>query len=341
MTITTPLVCVFGIVTNLVIIYVVSHKLNRKELKENQYSFMRANALTNLPIFVIHILLLVSECQTPFGVFCSRIHKSYFAQYFKIIFGEYFSNLFKLLSNFTFVCFALCRLSLVGKEHSTLTNKVAKISPKKLLLVIFFPCAGLCVVKAFSYVANRIQFEDEYPLPFAYLYSKISLPLIFTYLSINFFLDFVNYIFFWLVNLVIDINLLLCFRKAMREKAQNFSNLMLRRDQKEGEDPMTKLIKMVVLNAFTGMLLKCMASFMSLYDIVGLIKFFVVGNIDSGLIVAVFGHQIKVCLYELLCSTLEQLADTWCITSLSINFFFIYEFDKKFKVCFEKLRTLN
>lgn len=337
--VTTPLVCLFGIVTNALIVHVISHKSSQKELKESQYEFMRANAIVNLPILFIQIVLLFTECQYPFGVLCLTVRKSYFFQYFKIIFGEYLSTLFKLLSNFTYVCFALCRLSLIGKDHSALTLKVAKLSPKSLFKSVFIPCAAFCVVKSLRFIVNHVQIEEQYPVPVGFYYNILPKYLIIIYLSFNLFVDFVNYVFFWLVNLVIDVNLVLSFRQILKAKAQNTSNLTLKKEKKEGggDDPVEKLIKMIVLNAFVGLLLKATASFVSLYDFVGLIKFFVNYSISLDLRFALYLNLIRVCSNSLVCSMFEELAVIFYCLSLSINLFFIYKFDKKFKIAFDVL----
>jgi len=95
-----PLACVLGIASNVVVIFLVCHKPNCKELKENHYKYMALYSASNIIFLLIQPITLISECQSFEGLFCSQVRKFAFSQYFKIIFGEYFSNFLRLISNF-------------------------------------------------------------------------------------------------------------------------------------------------------------------------------------------------------------------------------------------------
>jgi hypothetical protein len=119
-----PLISLIGIVTNTLIVLVIVYKDNQKEMKEKQYKYMAIHSVINILIYLVHIIGLMSECQMPFGLFCSSIRHHVVIQYFKIILVEYFGFLlyFRFMSNFTYVAFGLNRLSLVGKDHNKLTK---------------------------------------------------------------------------------------------------------------------------------------------------------------------------------------------------------------------------
>lgn len=333
------IICLIGIVTNFLIIYVTSHKKNQKELKENQYTFMRANALINLIILLIHMLLIISECQGPYGIFCSAIHKTMFTQYYKIIFGEYFSNFLKLLSNFTYVCFAISRLSLIGKDHTEFTNKVAKMSVKTLMKWIFVPCAGLSVVKGFQFHANKVQIEEDYPIPMAYYFNKIRKDLVIVHLSFNILIDLINYLIFLIVNLVIDINLIRNLRETIREREKKKSmiaSMMKGQKNADTEDPVSKTAKMVILNTLSAILLKAPISFISIYDIFIFISFFSTHTIYFKNNPFFFTY-LHICSYDLVCYFFYSFANTLFLLSISINYFFYFIFDKKFNASYKQL----
>lgn len=117
------LVCLIGIVTNLLVVLTVTRKKGLKEqerLKEKQYAYMLLNSVLNIMILIIPIVGLINECHAPFGIFCSSISKLVGVQYFKIVFAEKISTFFRLVSNFTYMAFALNRMSLVGTPGKAL-----------------------------------------------------------------------------------------------------------------------------------------------------------------------------------------------------------------------------
>lgn len=117
--VSTPLVCLLGIVTNLLIIHTVAGRTNRKQLKEKQYSYMAINSATLVLIMIIQIVSLLNECHRPFGVYCSSVYKYKIVQYFKIVAGESLATFLRLGANFTYVAFTINRLSLVGTQGNT------------------------------------------------------------------------------------------------------------------------------------------------------------------------------------------------------------------------------
>jgi len=103
-----------GIVTNLLVILVIWNKNNTDLFKQfRQYSYLWLNSLFNIFILVIEILSWMTECFYPFEVFCPEIRKLIFIQYIKIIFVECLVTAFRFMSNFTYVAFALNRISLL------------------------------------------------------------------------------------------------------------------------------------------------------------------------------------------------------------------------------------
>ena len=180
-----PIVCLLGIVSNSLVIYTVTHKSNQKDLKENQYKYMRLNAIFNILILIIEPLTLISECNDYNSLFCSRIRFWKFSQFFKIIFGEYFSNVFRLAANFTYVQFALNRLSLIGKDHGKMVTNASKLKVGQFIGRIVIPCLFLPVIKIFRYLPNSYLIDADYPIPIGYYFKYLNRSLMFVYMSFN------------------------------------------------------------------------------------------------------------------------------------------------------------
>ena len=220
-----PFVCLLGIVSNSLVIYTVSQKSNEKQFKENQYKYMRLNAIFNILILVIEPFTLISECRDYNSLFCSRIRYWQLSQYFKIISGEYFSNVFRLAANFTYVQFALNRLSLIGKNHGKLVTNAAKLKMRQYIWRILIPCLILPVIKIFRYFPNSYRIDADYPIPIGYYFKYLSSSLMFIYMSFNITFDILNYALFLIINFIIDINLAIRMKQTIEEKKKNKSNI--------------------------------------------------------------------------------------------------------------------
>ena len=228
-----PIICLLGIISNSLVIYTVSLKSNQKELKENQYKYMRLNAIFNILILLIEPLTLISECRDNNSIFCSNIRFWQFSQYFKIIFGEYFSNVFRLAANFSYVQFALTRLSLIGKDHGKLVTNASKLKVRQYIGRIVIPCLVLPVIKIFRYLPNSYLVSAEYPIPIGHYFKYLSSSLMFVYMSFNILFDILNYVVFLLVNFIIDVNLAIRIKQAIDEKMKNKANSSKKSDDKK------------------------------------------------------------------------------------------------------------
>ena len=108
---------IFGLVTNLLIIIIISSKKNEKNFKGfKQYDYLRLNSICNCFILLIHLISWLNHCIYPFQVFCPLIRKTRFMQYFNIIIEEILMNTLKFMNNFTYIGFAFNRISLIGKD---------------------------------------------------------------------------------------------------------------------------------------------------------------------------------------------------------------------------------
>ena len=194
---------------------------------------MRLNAIFNILILIIEPLTLISECNDYNSLFCSRIRFWKFSQFFKIIFGEYFSNVFRLAANFTYVQFALNRLSLIGKDHWKMVTNASKLKVGQFIGRIVIPCLFLPVIKIFRYLPNSYRIDADYPIPIGYYFKYLNRSLMFVYMSFNITFDILNYVVFLFVNLIIDVNLAIKMKQAIDEKKKNKANSIKNSDNKK------------------------------------------------------------------------------------------------------------
>ena len=340
----TPIICLFGIVTNTLIVITVVHKKNRKELKEKQYTYMAINSITNILILFIQILSLMNECQYPFGIFCSSIRKYPVIQYFKIIFGETVSSFLRLISNFTYLAFSINRLSLVG-ENGDFLEYFSKLAVYKYMIFSVVISASFSIVKGFRFKLNTFQPAQFYPLIFhkdyfsdLALYNKVIYSLLFSFDAVY---TLVNYIIFTFIHLLFDIFLLHKIRKTIKEKEFKYKIILIESQYtkkiKENKEAIRKVLTMVILSALVSFICKIPISITSLNDLRLLINTpFYDLDFDSGRELFKFPYTMEtICYFDEICLVFESFGNFLFFISLGINLFFFYKFDKKFFLSFK------
>ena len=195
-------------------------------MKENQYSYMSLNACCNLIILFFQSISLISECEYSsydfnYGLFCSTVRKSLFSQFYRIIFIEYLTHVFYVMTNLAYICYSSNRRSLVGLNHGKFVTKISKLKVKKFILIVFFICLALPVPNIFTFKPNYFKIVNEYP-DYIDIYD-IHTSLVYVYLSFSIFYYMISSIGFIIANLVVDINLLLAMKQVMAERAENTS----------------------------------------------------------------------------------------------------------------------
>ena len=355
--ISSPIMSLIGIITNTIIILVIVKKENRKELKEKQYTYMAINSVSNIFICLIQILSLMNECQLPLGLYCSSIRHNVTVQYFKIVFGEYFNCFFRLFSNFTYVAFALNRLSLIGKDHNKLTKFVSKVGLKKYVAFSIFISASFPVVKAFRYIVNETSYFKDSPILYFkgrngswYYNTQPILLMIF-----NVIYDLVNYVLFVLFNLIIDLILVKKLKEAIKEREEKFkeqSDQAKEKLKKENEESMRRVIYMVIISSLLNFLLKLPIVITSLNDLRVLItssfkafsessSFLYDQNYDNTFLLKFPYSMNYFCFMDKICMMFESFGSFLFLISLSVNFYFLRKFDKHFQSAYETVKRKN
>ena len=342
----TPIVCLFGIVTNILIVLTVFDKRNRKELKEKQYTYMAINSITNILILFIQILSLMNECQYPFGIFCSSIRKYPVIQYFKIVFGETVSSFLRLISNFTYLAFSINRLSLVGKNGDFI-EYFSKLAVYKYMIFSSVVSALFSLVKGFRFRVNSFEPDELYPFIF-YRESDKNNPNYKTIYTILFVFDavynFFNYIIFTFIHLISDILLYFKIRNTIKEKEVKFKTIYLLIDSqytkklKENRKSIRKVLKMVIFYSFVSLVCKIPISITSLNDL----RLLIINpfnnleiNYNRGRELFKFPYSMNsICYLDEICLIFESFGNFLYFISLGVNIFFFCCFDKKFRLSF-------
>ena len=341
------LVALFGIVTNLLVVIIILHKNNKDTFKGlNHYNYLWLNSAFNLLILIITIISWISECFYPFEVFCPEIRKVIFNQFFKIIFKEVIVTLLKFMCNFTYVAFALSRISLIGKDHSKIVKFISELDIKIYTLVSFLISSILSWIKYFKYKVNYSEPHLNYPISnesdmmlmanwvinekYVDKYSSFPIPyrLYFIYNSIS---DLINYVVFLIICMVIDILMVVRLKQTLEDKLKWYdketNSQKYDAKMKENEDAVNKLIKMVIINTVLGILSKFPSSFLS---VVNLYSTFYFRNYDNQFTAPIFGEFYSYLLDSGFYSLIVDIYEFLFIVSISVQFFIYKQFDKKF-----------
>ena len=330
---------IFGIVTNLFIIITISSKKNKEDFKElKQYSYLRINSICSCLILSIHFFFWITDCFYPYQVFCSEARKTLFLQYFKIIIVEVFGTSLRFMNNFTYIAFALNRISLIGKDHNKLVKFMSDVGIKKYIALSLFLSIGFSAVKFFSYRINYAEPLLDYPIQYDFLTIKLKNinPI---YFSFNFASDLLNYVVFLLLHLLIDIGMIVKLRQTLNEKLEKAKAYCTKDQQekkkKENEKVINKVILMIILNSTIGVLLKLPTLIYSIMDLYyGIYRL----NDLQVFYRPAFGRfYLRFCIDANFCQMFLHLADLLFLVSISIQLFFFNHFDKKFKIAFSRI----
>lgn len=346
LTISTTLCSAFGILTNLSVVLVIFHKENAKTMRDKHYIYMCLHCLCNIIIFFTQILNLMNECQFV-GFYCSSIHRIVGVQYVKIIFGEYLNNVSRLMANFTYFGFSVCRMSRVGKKHGKFIeefNKTLRI--KKYVGMCLLVSAGLSVCKALRFEINI----DKLSLPFPNQFGQNTMRTKWNYVPkyvvisvINGIYDLLNYVVFVLVHLVVDLVLLKKLRLVFQEKEAKLRQMKrageLEKALNETEDSKRRAIIMVIANSIFNLVTKVPLIITSLNDL----RLIALENPDQknvykGSYFMLFFRttfSLRVfCSLERSCLLFQSFSNFLFILSSSLVLFYLKSFDMNFKIAF-------
>lgn len=336
----------FGIVFNSLVIAVIVNKKFKKEFQKKHYTYMVIFSVSNLFTCACQLISLVNECQKPIELFCSSIRQLVPIQYLKLIFGEFFLYFFMSISNWTYVAFAICRLSLVGSSSNKLVKFISDVGVKKLTAALVLLSVALTIVKPFMFVISSRMFgDDQFPTLFYQneTFRSLKMSLFKLRFIANILYDFINYCVIVLINLIVDLAMLKSVRDVMREKEAKMSGQIeatREKVKKENDDSFELLTKFVALNSATNIALKIPSCVTSLNDF-RLMFSFDFGYYKTEIISTnpfVFPYTMDyICVLARVCKLFGSFGHFLLLVSLSMNFFFLKSFDRNFKQAFSTL----
>lgn len=97
----TPFFSLFGIASNMVNIIAsgIISKSSRNS-KNKKFIWMKVNSLINLFYCLIFLFHVMSICVSINGIYCPKISRSFFMQYYEIFIVDFFGGILKTISNF-------------------------------------------------------------------------------------------------------------------------------------------------------------------------------------------------------------------------------------------------
>jgi len=116
-----PIVCLLGVISNLLNIIVLRNRTYKKDFRERLYKLMLFNSCVNFSICLIFLLSLMIKCIDPVGSFCivgivtKRIYR-----YILLTMTNYFANVLKTVSNLISLSIALDRYVLSSARPNLL-----------------------------------------------------------------------------------------------------------------------------------------------------------------------------------------------------------------------------
>ena len=221
-----PLICVFNVVTNILIILVfLEYRKNQKKLNkqtEKMYKDMLVIAILNLVYCTLSILSLLSECVESLSIFCPKIRRNVILQYFNIIFILFLKQTVKTFLNENNLLFSLNRYILTNEQSigDVYKKNFERLNSKLFLALSFLFCLLLNVYIFFEYSINYFFTYLPFPMNSGSLTSYANIiPLIFKFVNY-----IINNVLFLILEIIVDIILLRSIKKNLRKKSSMATN---------------------------------------------------------------------------------------------------------------------
>ena len=333
-----------GLIANIIVVVVIRFKDNKDLFKDmKHYSYLCLNSIFCIMISVIEILSWMNECFYPFEVFCPEIRKLVAIQFFKIIFKECFVTLFRFMCNFTYVAFALNRISLIGKDHGKLVTFFSEIGIKKYIGITLLISASFSWIKGLKYQVNYNFFYSTFDFPLSnddlLFWTEIKPRIIEVYYVYNSISDFINYFLFVVISAIIDICMVVQLRRVLEEKTIKSASINQKQNETkkaENEEVVNKAIKMVVINTSIGIFFKLPALFIPIINVYA--DFYFSPNYFSVSNKPYFDYFYSFLKESEFLSLIQDISTFLFTLALSIQMFIYNRFDKKFQTGYQRLK---
>ena len=317
-----PFLCLLSILTNLLVILVISNKKKAKLFKDKMYSYILVNAIFNILYCGTTLLRLVNTCVFFFAPhMCSQVYQSEDSQFFKIIVVFFMGNVFMIGSNVSYLSFTFYRLVGISEKKSDMFYlKLTNMNMKLYFLSVHL--FGL-LFSSFILFQYKLNDEHDYRKEFPHEKhdeffcdnpgNKFQCELFNGFKLTN---QIFNGILFVLLNFLIDLCLIKVFNKEMNAKMKLVT---LKIDElKEKKD---NLSKMVIVNG-------------SIYICSHMPRFV------TTLLLIIFARKLKTfCTQRLSCDLINEEAEFFELFFMLSNFFIFKCFNSNFNESYLDLKA--
>jgi hypothetical protein len=352
-----PCVCFIGLFFNWKIIQTIN-KHKKKDLKEDFYKYMSANAKFNCLYCLIFVFYPMTSCIWRLDTtFCSSVFTYLFVQYYKIVVMAFFGEVAKMCANISYIMMTLNRYLLVGKDHAHWLVTLAKLEFKWVIRVSILFSVLINIGHGWQYqaVEQNIKFS-EFAVDFRFYnylngnsysdYPSANQETSYFIYSIVYFC--INFGVFFILNTGMEVNIVRHMHKELKEKRKRLAKMnfyksavqtgsvgtetKLKTDledkKREEEDNEKKrmVIIMVILNGILNFILRAPE------------MFFWIENYKSWQVL--FGTDVNFSFPGFL-NLLADVSYLAYILTFSSNFYIFYKFNKNFKEAVVFFRTKN
>jgi hypothetical protein len=332
LTILQPILCIFGILNNLINLIVIENRTKRKEFNEAMYRFIEINSTFNIFYCIIMFLKLMNTCIfDEAGIYCSSLYETPAIQSYKIIVVHFLGNSLKLCSNVSYFLFALCRLIIISsppKLSTPITSKNKNTTTQKrfkylfVAMFIFGVCSLLSLFKLFQYKLNEWKdYRKEFPYEIRdELYCSTSgqyeCALFSSFKIVN---SILNDICMVVLNILIDVILIKKFHKFLEKKSAVHSVDV--DHHKNIQKSKKRINRMVFFNS-------------CLYILSHIPEF------TTTLLLILYSRRIvKFCMFNFSCDLINEEAESFGLISIVCQFFIYKVFDKNFRVSYKEIKA--
>ena len=148
-----PLISIFGIFINVLVIYILKLKKNSKDFKERMYFYIIWNSVFNLSILFLNSYEYFYKCSLNGYGYCPIIRETSVVQYLFISIN-FLQEFFGFCSNFTMLFFSIERYIFVFNDISKKKLKVLKFFERKFFSILICETDALC--RAYPHALDKI-----------------------------------------------------------------------------------------------------------------------------------------------------------------------------------------
>ena len=290
------------------------------------YDHIYANCVCNLVYCVIFSFGLINVCIFPQGVFCSRLLRNGFSQYFTIYVEYFLGNAVRLCCNFSYIALSISRFYISTSDPSNFFKKFEKLNLKYVYTLLFVVTLSFSVFKLFEFKPNEFYsvFDTNFPYD-AYgvnycAYNLYNITAFTIKCKLFQVLNMINNIFdnvtFLLISVIIDV-LLIRFSSRLLKNKQSLASTA--EHLNEALRYKEKVNKMIITNG-------------TLYFVSHVPEFVV-----TVMLIVYEKKLADFCLGMFSCTKMIELAQSFNILSISLQFFIFLMFDKNFLKGFSHL----